>query len=248
MTFVDRLIFVIGFSVMVTLVAIVGAAFVAGEHVSEEIEQARVSHLIGTLRAATEANLSIGLTLDEISPLQSSIEREKANDSGLVAIDVFNGAGRSVYSTDRGAVGEEVEKVWVDNLSREGLWRAVVRGETVFGTRFENDVGVAGGIAVTVSGASRRARAEALGVDLAARAFVVSAGALALGLAAAFAFAFARGRPFTRVSRILLGADVRPAPQQRLERLAVQVRETWSASDARITRGVSQLEALDDAD
>ncbi len=248
MTFVGRLIFVIGLSVTITLLAIAGAAFVAGEQVSEEIEQARVSHLLGTLRSTAEANLSIGLTLDEISLLQSSIEREKSNDPTIVAIDVFNNAGRSIYSTDRGSIGEKVDSGWNDHLLRDGLWQAAAHGETVFGTRFDNDLGVAGGIAVTVSGASRSLRAQVLGIDLVARTMVIGAGAMILALALAFAFAWALGRPFSRVARILRGAELRPTQHQRLERLAIQVREAWAASDARTAHGISQLEALDDAD
>lgn len=252
MTFFGRLIFVIGLSLAVTLVVLPGAAFFAGERVSEEIEQARVSHLLGALRQTTEANLGIGLALDEIALLQSTIEREKAQDPSIVVIDIFNSAGRSIYSTDRGSVGEAVDPGWLTHLSRDGTWHSSFRGETIFGTRFENDLGIAGGIAVTLSGTNRAARIEALALDLTLRAFAIGFAALGIGLLLAFAAAWRLGRPFVRVAAVLRdAAAARPppaAPRDGLERVALQVRETWREEEARLARGMTRLEALDDAD
>lgn len=248
MTFVDRFILVIGLSVAITLLAIVGAAFVASEQVSEEIEQARVSHLIGTLRSSTEANLSIGLDLDEISQLQATIEREKANDPAIMAIDVFDAAGRTIYSTDRGILGETVEKNWIDNLDQEDMWRAMTAGDTVFGTRFENDFGVAGGIAVTISGAGRHLGSEVLGMELALQTLLLGAGAFVLSLVCAFGFTFVIGRPFMRAAGILNGHSGEGSRHHKVERLAAKVREAWGAADARLARGTQQLKALDDAE
>ncbi|TCT07990.1 hypothetical protein [Aquabacter spiritensis] len=246
MSFVGRLLLVVGCSLAITLMAVAGAAFLAGQQVGEEIEQARVSHLLGTLRAATEGNLAIGLALDEISLLQSLIEREKASDPAIVAIDVFNGAGRSIYSTDRGFVGETVEPGWVSHLSRDGLWQTQMHGEAVFGTRFENDLGVAGGIAVTVSGLTRIARTELLGVDLTVRILGAGAATLAAGLLVALAFAGWVGAPFRRVARILDGAARPSVRGSRLERLAARVRESWSRAEDQLARGSARLEELDD--
>ncbi|WP_127090909.1 hypothetical protein [Aquabacter cavernae] len=250
MTFYGRLIFVIGLSLAVTLVVLPGAAYFAGERVSEEIEQARVSHLLGALRQTTEANLGIGLTLDEIALLQSTIEREKAQDPSIVVIDIFNSAGRSVYSTDRGSVGEAVDPSWLTFITRDGTWHASFRGETIFGTRFDNDLGVAGGIAVTLSGATRVARTESLAFDLSLRALAIGFCALGVGLVLAFIAASRLGRPFMRVAAILRGGEGAslPVPRDGLERAAFQVRETWSREEARLARGMTRLEALDDAD
>lgn len=64
MTFVSRLILVAVVSVTAAVVAVAVIAFSASDRVGEEIERARVANLLGTLRASTEANLSIGLVLD----------------------------------------------------------------------------------------------------------------------------------------------------------------------------------------
>ena len=134
MTFFGRLILVICVSLSATILAVAGTAFFVGEKVGEEIELARVSHLLGTLEQTTEANLAIGLSLDEISSLQPMIEREKADDAGIVVIDIFNAAGISVHSTDRGSIGEQVESAWKTHLGHDGIWHGRLRGEAVVST------------------------------------------------------------------------------------------------------------------
>lgn len=249
MTFFGRLILVIGLALTATILAVMGTASFVGEKVSEEIELARVSHLLGTLRQTTEANLAIGLTLDEIYSLQPMIEREKASDPGIVVIDIFNSAGLSIQSTDRGSIGESVEPAWRQQLQRDGIWRDRLRGETVFGTRFENDLGVAGGIAVTVSSSGRVARTGIMSMDLVARASVVGAGVMAVGLALAFACAIWLGRPFRKAAAILSSeAQTGERPQGEMDRLAARVRDNWTATKEKLARGQKQLEALDDID
>ncbi|MFG1462362.1 hypothetical protein V5F77_05630 [Xanthobacter sp. DSM 24535] len=247
MSFVSRLVLVVILSVLLTIAAVAAGAFLAGERVNGEIEEARVSRLIGALRSTTEANLSIGLALDQISPLQSRIEREKASDSSVLAIDIFNASGKSVYSTDRGVVGENVTSGWVDNLKKDGTWQTVTRGESVFGTRFEDDLGLAGGIAVIVSDSARRTRGDALHLDLIQRTSTLALGAVVLAVLAAFGFAYAVTRPFDRVARVLRGERVETTPGPGLESLAVQTHETWTKAEQRIERGLTQLGALDDA-
>ncbi|MEP9367450.1 hypothetical protein [Xanthobacter sp. VNH20] len=247
MPFVSRLVLVVVFSVLLTIAAVAAGAFLAGERVNAEIEEARVSRLLGALRSTTEANLSIGLALDQISPLQSRIEREKASDSSVLAIDIFNAAGKSVYSTDRGSVGESVTEIWTEKLQDDGIWHTVTRGETVFGTRFENDLGLAGGIAVIVSDRSRQARGDALHFDLLTRTASLASGAVVLSILSALAFVYAVTRGFDRAARVLRGEAGGGAPSQGLELLAFEAKETWTKSEQRIERGLAQLGALDDA-
>lgn len=98
MTFFRRLLLVILSSIAITLLAVSAAALFSGRQVSREVELARVSPVLGVLRGDAEANLSVGLTLDQVVLLQSRIEREKVNDPSIVAIDIFNPQGRTVYS------------------------------------------------------------------------------------------------------------------------------------------------------
>ncbi len=247
MTFVSRLVLVTLGTLLVTLVTVASAAFLAGSKVGEEIELARVSHLLGTLRSATEANLSIGLTLDQISLLQARIEREKVNDPSIVAIDIFNPQGRFIYSTDRGTIGEMVDKPWLALLKQDTIWHMDGPRESTFGTRFDGDLGVAGGIAVTVSDSARMQRVETLGFALVSHSAVTIAAACLMGILAAGACAFVMTRPFARVARILRGASIQNQRGLTLEKLAVQTREAWDKAEERVETGMRDLQELDDA-
>lgn len=247
MTFVSRLALVMTIAVIATVVAVAGICFAASERVNVEIERARVANLLTTLRTATEANLSIGLMLDQISTLQSRIEREKAGDPSILAIDIFNSAGRAMYSTDRSVIGEGLPDDWVRRLASTGIWQTVERGDTVFGTHFENDLGVAGGISVTVSDQTRLARSQSLGLSLLGLAFALAAGAAVIVMLAAMTFAYIMSRPFDQVGRILSGEVIGPAPDRLLPRLAHLALRNWQRAETRVDRGLGQLGALDDA-
>ncbi|GGF89253.1 hypothetical protein GCM10007301_56460 [Azorhizobium oxalatiphilum] len=247
MTFVSRLALVLAIALLATLLAVAAGAFVASQKVAAEIERARVSHLLGSLRGATEANLAIGLTLDQLSALQARIERETGADPSVQAIDVFNSQGRSVYSTDRGAVGEDVPAPWMAQIRSDGIWSVPGNGEIIYLTRFDNDLGFAGGVAVSVTDSEGVARNERLLFDLSGRtlAFIVAAIAVAIGLVLAFAAVMTS--PFRRVTRILRGEENPQAPAPGLTQLSVQARRTWIRSEERIDAGLKQLEALDDS-
>lgn len=247
MTFVGRLALVVILSVVGALIAVALYAYEASARVGAEIERARVSHLLTSLKDTTEANLSIGLSLDEIAPLQALIEREKAGDPSVLAIDIFNVAGRAVFSTDRSAVGESVPASWSAHLRDPAGWRAGERGESIFGLPFENDIAVAGGIALTVSDEARRISDERLGIDLLLRALGLGLGAGLLALAAALAFARLMMRPFERAGRILDGTDDGAVAGDALIRLATAAAARFKAADARINDGLARLRGLDDA-
>ena len=246
MTFVGRLVFIVAAAVLAIVIVVAAGAYLAGQRVTAEIERARVSHLLGNLRSTTEANLSIGLALDQVSSLQSRIEREKAGDPSILAIDIYNAAGRSIYSTDRGAVGEAVPESWSKPAEIDEIWSQSSRGETVFGTRFDNDLGRAGGISVSVSDSARTGRNERLLTELILRASAAALGGILVAVLLAWAFSSVMTRPFRNVAAILRGQEAPVTPGRGMEQLASQTKRAWSRSEERIDAGTRQLEALDD--
>lgn len=246
MTFVGRLVLVVAAAVLAIVIVVAAGAYLAGQRVTAEIERARVSHLLGNLRSTTEANLSIGLALDQISSLQARIEREKAGDPSILAIDIFNAGGRSIYSTDRGAVGEAVPDSWRKPPEIDEIWSQSNRGETVFGSRFDNDLGPAGGISVSVSDSARSGRNERLLTDLVLRAAAAALAGMVIAVLAAWAFATLMTRPFRNVAAILRGQDASELPGGGMETLAGQTQRAWARTEERIDAGTRQLEALDD--
>ncbi len=246
MTFVGRLVLVVAAAVLAILIVVAVGAFMASQRVTAEIERARVSHVLGNLRSTTEANLSIGLALDQVSSLQTRIERERAGDASILAIDVFNAGGRSIYSTDRGAIGESVPEEWTRRVGEDAIWSLANRGETIFGVRFDNDLGPAGGIAISVSDAARVGRSERLLSDLIGRTATVAVAGMGVAALLTLLFAAIITRPFRNVAGILRGEPAPMAAGRGIEHLAMQTRRAWTASEERIDAGTRQLEALDD--
>ncbi len=247
MTFVSRLALLLAASVVTAIVATAVIAFGASDRVSQEIERARVANLLAAIKQNAEASLSIGLALDQIATLQNRIEREKAGDPSILAIEVFNPSGRAVYSTDVSVAGESVPADWVRQLSGAGTWRTTERGETVFGSHFENDLGVAGGISVTVSDEARSARSDRLGLDLLIRTGLLSLAASVAAIIAALVFVHMLTRPFDRVTKVLRGEGGSTGDDGGLTPLAEATVKSWRDAEARVDRGLGQLGALDDA-
>lgn len=250
MSFRRRLMLIVVSATVCALLAVAGMAWRAAADVGDAIEQGRATYLLGIIRSAAETNLSFGLPLDQMPAIEALMEREKLSDPSILAIDIFYPEGRSVYSTDRGALGEPVLPSWTAALYSPGLWQISAHSELVLGTRIENELGTAaGGVAITLSDQPREVRDFALSLDLAGLTFLV---ALAGGLLAAFTIrplARLLTRPFANAARALTqtveGAQ-RSAPHGALAAAARDVRKRWQASEDAAAQAMQDLRALDD--
>jgi hypothetical protein len=248
MRFSYRMVAVTVVCISTLMIAIAWKAYGISRVISSNTELARVSVLLNTLKNNTETRLSIGLKLDQISDLQDQIEREKASDGTVLAVDIYNANGMSFYATDRGAIGDKVPAIWKDALKKkvgEKIWQTVDFNEPVFGTHFNGDLGVAGGVTVTVSRKSRDERAIKTIWDLGTLAAALTILAIMLTAGCTFWFASRITQPFRRVGLILAGSD-EPAKDDQLEALASQARQTISAAKVRTRAGLLKLEACDD--
>jgi hypothetical protein len=250
MSFRRRLMLIVVSAIACALLAVAGMAWRAAADVGDAIEQGRATYLIGIIRSAAETNLSFGLPLDQMPTIEALMEREKLSDPSILAIDVFYPEGRSVYSTDRGALGEPVPPDWTTSLYRPGLWQLSAHGELVLGSRIENELGTAaGGIAITLSDQPRETRDFALALDLSSLTFIVT---LAGALLAAFTIrplARLLTRPFANAAQALAeGSEAarHGKPHGALALAAQDVRERWQASEAAAAQAMHDLRALDD--
>lgn len=132
-------------------------------------------------------------------------------------------------------------------LGDDSQWAAAERGDTVFGTRFENDLGVAGGISVTVSDEARSARSDRLGLDLLIRTGLLSLFGSIAAILAAVVFVHMLTRPFDRVAKVLRAEGAFTGDDGGLTPLAEATVKSWRDAEARVDRGLGQLGALDDA-
>jgi hypothetical protein len=102
-----------------------------------------------------ERNLQLGLPLSELQQVDPLIERVLASSPDIAAVDVFSPQGVTLFSTDRGAVGEPVPAAWLTAMEtsrREGGWRAEESDTVTLGRPLINDFGqVEGWLSLIVS-------------------------------------------------------------------------------------------------
>lgn len=243
-----RLALIAAVALMALAAAMAALADVSGREFGDKVGRGRTTYLLGVLRNAAETNISYGMPLEQVTSLQALIEREKIADPSILAIDVFYPEGQSLFSTDRGALGEPVPQSWVEALSHPAPWRLDERGEVVFGTTIENDLGTAaGGIAITVSDAPRAARAFALRLDLIGLTLVIAIGGALIAAIVMGSLARLIERPFGAVVRGLAGRMPDRPPRGRLAKAAFAARQRWVAAHAAAATALQELRAMDDA-
>ncbi|MFK8252752.1 hypothetical protein [Ancylobacter terrae] len=248
MTFTSRLIILSVVAVLAAIAAVSAVAFEVRARIDAAIDETRVSHLLGSLQATGQANLDIGLALDQIGLLQARIEREKAGDPAILGIDVFDAQGHPLYTTDRGSLGEPVPDGWLVHLDDPGVWHTADRGDQTFGVRFENDLGKpVGGIALTIAEAGRSRSALEWGLIIAAHAMIAALGAAVLAGIAAFLYGRRATRPFVQAAVLLHDpAAAAGRPALAFDAGALAARAAWVEADAAVSAGLERLGALDD--
>lgn len=171
------------------------AALVFGslDRLSLRTAEANVDFLLSQLRDAIEANVGLGLPLSDVRVVQDLIERAKATDDQVLAVEVFSPDGVSLFNTDRGSIGEPISPLW-QNAVRYRIenerWRVEELGNIVVGAVIRNDFAEpVGYLAVMVSGEARSQHAANVLAGLARQAIlVVPAALLAVLLAALIVF------------------------------------------------------------
>ncbi len=195
----------LGLAILAPLVLAVAAcfavAFLLPEHLSRQAQEARLVFRLEALRAATEANLALGLPVTELAATQELIERAERADPDLLAIDVFAADdGVTLYSTDLGVIGEAVPGAWTAAATRThgvaGRWVLQSEGETLFGLPVRDDLGdVVAEIAIVTATATLGEPVAALRRTLTGVALWVVPLALGLGAVAAARLARRLGAP-----------------------------------------------------
>ncbi len=107
----------------------------------DRLAETRFLFVSQSLKTALELNIGLGFPLAELRVTQDLIEREKADDDQILAIEVLDETGRSLFSTDRGTVGEEAPATWSMALQMAGgqRWTVVERDAIVIGVPIVND-------------------------------------------------------------------------------------------------------------
>lgn len=248
MQFPTRLIVILCAAVTAAVLALVSVTHVAFDRLNVEQVRARTAFVIGTLKSGIEANVALGLPLADVAVAQDMIDRQRAADPSVVAIDVLGPDARTVFSTDRGVVGEAAPPAWQDSLAVAGgaAWAADDAGQLVFGAPLDVGIGrPVGEVAVALSATEQQARGAALTADLVQVGLLALVVALVVAALAGLLVGRAMLRPFRSVTAILGGV-----PSAASDRLAESARAAVAAADAAtldLERATATLRALDNA-
>lgn len=150
-----------------------GLVFGGLDRLALRSSEANIDFLLGQLRRSVEANVGLGLPLANIRVVQNLVERAKATDGRVLAVEVFSPAGVSLFNTDRGSIGESIPAAWRSAIRSRIVgdrWRVEELGDIIVGEVMRNDFGEpVGYLAVTLSSEARDRHAEGLIVALSAR-------------------------------------------------------------------------------
>ena len=233
------------------LTAVFGATWLTvriEQQAIDQTRQAQEEYVLGNLSGIIEANLTLGLTLEQSSSLQRLIEREKSGMPDIRDISVYGASGQVLYSTDQGKQGRPIPNAWAEAAGAEGVWCVDDPHVRSCGVALQDELDRTVGGLVLV--APHMARAYSLqawlarGLPTLGLALMAS---LVVGLGAAW-LARRRLRPFLWAGRILRGEDVPGRSRDPLVAAARRASERNQASRRELDRQRQQLKELDHVD
>lgn len=120
------------------------------ERYNGALTEAQYDFVLARANEAIERSLQIGLPLTEIEQTLPILEFAVSRAPGVLAADVFSPAGVTIFSTDRGAVGEPVPPEWLHAIEEQpgagdSGWRAADLDQVTIGQPILNDFSVVAG-------------------------------------------------------------------------------------------------------
>jgi hypothetical protein len=141
-----------------------------------QIIKSRVLVVTNAIEDGVQASLALGLAFGEMGMVGGLLERQAASDSLIVGIDVFDTAGKQIYSTDAVRIGRNVPDAWANaagkvkdtlNSNVKDSWAVQEPEQLVAGTALKNNFNLTiGYLAVRYSRAYVDAAAERVGKRL----------------------------------------------------------------------------------
>lgn len=118
-----------------------------------------------------QSSLALGLQFSDLGTLPGTLERERATDTLILGIDIFDTEGKPLYSTDRLRATRAMNPVWLTaarKAAKDEDWFAEHDNESAAGIVVENHFGLTiGYLAVRYSNHRVREAAFAVGRELA---------------------------------------------------------------------------------
>ncbi len=216
------------------------------------VVETNIDFVLTQLRESVEAGVGLGLELDELRIAQDLVERARIGDRNILAVEIFDPAGVSVYNTDRGSIGEPVIDDWLEAIrlrDHSRRWQLDQSDVIVFGDEIRNDFSQpVGQVAVQLSG-----DAHVMPSGRPLETILPRLGALALPavlvtvLVALLAFSRATA-DLRAVARRLGGAGAPPGAHDALEKTALAMTVAIEARVERVEAATGQVRALDESE
>ncbi|UOM32909.1 PDC sensor domain-containing protein [Acuticoccus sp. I52.16.1] len=234
---------------LVPILALAGFVVVAArviERSDAALGAAGLQFLLSGAARTVELNLQLGLPLVELQQVDTILENAVASTPDVLAADVIGRNGVTLFSTDRGAVGEPVPRAWAAAMADgRGAWKARERETVTLGQPIMNDFGqLEGWVAIIVD-------ADRLTPPLSRTQGLFVAAAPAIGAAMLLAVLFGTlvamrsARRVDRVAKHLRGREPVVHPLTLLEDAANAAVHGLKDAEERVERVQRDLRRLD---
>ena len=237
----------LAFTVFIAVLGVIAYTLVATrtmERSAAQLAAAQFDFILSRADESIERSLHLGLALDEVNQASAALERAMSRSPSILGADVISAGGTTLYSTDRGALGETIPNLWriaIDDR-HEDMWRAEAFDSVTLGRPISNDFGQVEGWAALI--VDRDALSAPLSeaprtVQMMLPAIIlVALGAL---LAAAGVIRWSYSRNWT---------DLRkppPAPERRdaLDRANISAVESCAKTEAVLAEARARIQRLD---
>ncbi|GAB5467237.1 MAG: hypothetical protein Kilf2KO_02670 [Rhodospirillales bacterium] len=171
---------------LIALLAVTALSVLSGQATHQglrQLEIERLRFLVSSLSSTVEANLGLGLPIEDLPALQALLERDLDTEPNVRAIEIVGPQETALYSTERGAIGEAIPQSWREAIEdrHSDVWLAEDRGEVAIGEVVRNDFDQPTGHVVLIVAGEQVHPALSLSLGLAALGWpaVILTGALA---------------------------------------------------------------------
>lgn len=107
-----------------------------------ETVKSRVLVVTNPIESSVQASLALGLNFAELGILNGLLERQKGSDSLITGIDVYDTAGKILYSTDVPRIGQVAPAEWLEAarlMGKKEEWAVEESAQLVTGTALKNN-------------------------------------------------------------------------------------------------------------
>ncbi|RAI03898.1 hypothetical protein DLJ53_05355 [Acuticoccus sediminis] len=234
---------------MVPIVALFGFIVMSArviERSDASLGAAGLEFLLSRVAQTVELNLQLGLPLAELQQVDTILESAVASTPDVLAADVISQSGVTLFSTDRGAVGEPVPRAWAVAMEdARGGWRAREQETVTFGEPLTNDFGqFEGWIAIIVDATALAPPLSRSPAMIVAAAPIVG-GAVFAAIVLGIIVSLRAGRGVTRVAASVRARQLIERPASALGTAANTAVAGLGHTEDRVERVQRELRRLD---